>query len=30
MRAAPTQNFLAAQNQRFSRLVQIIFPQQTS
>lgn len=30
MRAAPTQNFLAAQNQHFSRLVQIIFPQQTS
>lgn len=27
---APTQNFLAAQNQRFSRFVQAIFPQQSS
>lgn len=27
---APTQNFFAAQNQRFSRFVQAIFPQQSS
>lgn len=28
--AAPTQNFFAEQNQRFSRLMQTIFPQQPS
>ena len=28
--AAPTQNFFAAQNQRLSRFVQSIFPQQNS
>lgn len=27
---APTQNFFATQNQRFSRFVQAIFPQQSS
>lgn len=30
IKTAPTQNFLAEQNQRFSRLVQSIFPQQSS
>lgn len=30
MNTAPTQNFLAAQHQRFSRFVQAIFPQHNS
>lgn len=30
IRAAPTQNFFAAQNQRFSRFMQFFFAQQTS